>query len=281
METVLRPERLRELVRPARAAGTSIGLVPTMGALHEGHLSLVRRARAECGLLIVSVFVNPLQFGPGEDFQRYPRSPEADARLLAGAGVDILYLPEPRRMYPAGFSTSVDVAGVSEGGEGAVRPGHFRGVATVVAKLFLQAQPDAAYFGRKDLQQTAVVQRMIEDMDFPVRLVIGEIVREPDGLALSSRNVYLSAPERQTAAALPRALFQARAQALGGERDPETLQRATRSALEAAGLLVDYVAIVDPATMRPVERVARGHALTAAVRVGKTRLLDNVVLLEE
>ena len=281
MEKVTGVGRLRELVRQSRREGRSVGFVPTMGALHEGHVSLVRRARAECGLVVVSIFVNPLQFAAGEDLQRYPRSPEEDARLLADAGADILYLPDAGQMYPPAFSTSVDVGGVSEGGEGAVRPGHFRGVATVVAKLFQQVDPDVAYFGRKDLQQVAVVSRMVRDLDIPVRLVVGAIVRDADGLALSSRNVYLSSEERLRAAALPRALFEAQTRASKGERDSGVIENGCRADLERAGLRVDYVEIVDPATMRHCERIERGNALTAAVRVGKTRLIDNVLLLEE
>ena len=281
MEKVTGVGRLRELVRQSRREGRSVGFVPTMGALHEGHVSLVRRARAECGLVVVSIFVNPLQFAAGEDLQRYPRSPEEDARLLADAGADILYLPDAGQMYPPAFSTSVDVGGVSEAGEGAVRPGHFRGVATVVAKLFQQVDPDVAYFGRKDLQQVAVVSRMVRDLDIPVRLVVGAIVRDADGLALSSRNVYLSSEERLRAAALPRALFEAQRRASKGERDSGVIENGCRADLERAGLRVDYVEIVDPATMRHCERIERGNALTAAVRVGKTRLIDNVLLLEE
>ena len=280
MEQVTGVGRLRDLVRQGRRDGRSVGFVPTMGALHEGHVSLVRRARAECGLVVVSIFVNPLQFAPGEDFQRYPRSPEKDARLLAEAGADIVYFPEAGEIYPTGFSTSIEVDGVSQGGEGAVRPGHFRGVATVVAKLFHQVDPDAAYFGRKDLQQVAVVSRMVRDLDFSVRIVVGEIVRDADGLALSSRNAYLSSEERLRAAALPRALFEAQRRASEGERDSGVIEQGCRAHLETAGLHVDYVEIVDPATMRRSERIDPGHALTAAVRVGKTRLIDNVLLLE-
>ena len=230
---------LRRHVGQARASGKSIGLVPTMGALHEGHLSLIRRARAECGFTVVSIFVNPLQFGATEDLGRYPRRPEEDAAMLAREGADLLYLPEAAAMYPPDFSTAVEVRGVSEGGEGAVRPGHFRGVATVVAKLFLQVSPDAAYFGRKDLQQVAVIRRMTRDLDFPLRLVVAETVREPDLLALSSRNAYLSPEERRQAALFPKALFAARDRVSAGEADAGRLGRDTRAALEGAGFAVD------------------------------------------
>jgi pantoate--beta-alanine ligase len=272
---------LREVVGRARAARKSIGLVPTMGALHEGHLSLARRARRECGFTVVSIFVNPLQFGASEDLARYPRRPEEDAAMLADEGVDLLFRPDAAAMYPPDFSTEVDVRGVSDGGEGAVRPGHFRGVATVVAKLFLQVAPDVAYFGRKDLQQFAVIRRMTRDLDFPLRLVVGETVREPDGLALSSRNAYLSPEERKLAALFPKALFAARDRAGAGETDARRLGNATRAELERAGFAVDYAEVVDPESMRPLDRVTPGAALAAAVRVGKTRLIDNVSLLEE
>jgi pantoate--beta-alanine ligase len=269
---------LRDAVREARASGKTIGFVPTMGALHEGHFSLVRQARAETGLVVVSIFVNPLQFGPGEDLARYPRKESADAAALEREGTDLAYLPDPAAIYPPGFSTAVEVSGVTEGGEGAARPGHFRGVATVVAKLFLQVSPDVAFFGRKDLQQVAVVRKMIRDLDFPIRLVVGETVRESDGLALSSRNAYLSPQERRTAAALPRALFAARDAASGGERNAALLAGRVRRDLEAASIRIDYVDVVDPATMQPVPEAVSGTALAAAIRVGKTRLIDNVLV---
>jgi pantoate--beta-alanine ligase len=270
---------LRGHVAGVRDSGRSIAFVPTMGALHEGHLSLVRRAKAEAGFVVVSIFVNPLQFAPQEDLSRYPRSPEKDAALLESAGADLLYLPDERSFYGKDFSTAVEVSGVSEGGEGEVRKGHFRGVATVVAKLFLQVSPDVAVFGRKDLQQVAVVRRMIRDLDFPIRLVVGDTIRDADGLALSSRNAYLTPEERRQAAALPRALLAARELAANGAGDPNLLERVTRDALEDAGFEVDYVQVVEPQTMRRLERLAPGATIAAAVRVGKTRLIDNVPLL--
>lgn len=281
MKTVKEVAPLRVLVREARAGGKSIGFVPTMGALHEGHLSLVRRARKTCGYVVVSIFVNPLQFAPGEDLSRYPRREREDAALLELEGVDLLFLPDAGELYPPGFSTSVEVAHVSEGGEGAARPGHFRGVATVVAKLFLQVQPDFAFFGRKDLQQVAVIRQMTRDLDFPISFEVGDTVREADGLALSSRNAYLSREERQLAAAFPAALFSARGRAAAGERDVERLESQTRRDLEAAGLAVDYVEVVRPDTMSQPPEIEPGSALCAAIRVGKTRLIDNVTLLEE
>lgn len=240
----------------------------------------MRQARESCGFTVVSIFVNPMQFGPGEDFQRYPRRPEKDASLCERAGVDLLYLPDAREFYPRDFSTAVEVADVSEGGEGAVRPGHFRGVATAVAKLFLQVGPDRAFFGIKDLQQVAVVRRLIRDLDFPIQLVVGDTARDADGLAFSSRNAYLSPEDRKLAAGLPRALFATRDRARRGERDPGSLERHARAELEGAGLAVDYVEVVDAATMRRPPRVEPGAALAAAVRFGKTRLIDNVFLLE-
>lgn len=278
MRTVRDVVELRDLVRAARDRGKTVGFVPTMGALHEGHFSLVRLARGETGFVVVSIFVNPLQFAPGEDLARYPRREAQDAAELEREGVDVVYLPEPASMYPPGFSTAIDVAGVSEGGEGAARPGHLRGVATVVSKLFLQVAPDVAVFGRKDLQQVAVVRRMIRDLDFPIRLVVGETVREPDGLALSSRNTYLSEEDRRIAAAFPRTLFAARDAAGRGEREASLLAGRVRRELEAAGLAVDYVDVVDPGTMEPVANALSGTALAAAVRVGKTRLIDNVLV---
>jgi pantoate--beta-alanine ligase len=280
VEQVGELSRLRDRVAAARARGLTIGLVPTMGALHEGHLSLVRQARSSCGFVVASIFVNPKQFAPGEDFERYPRSPEKDAALCAAAGMDLLYTPEAPDFYADGFATSILVEGVIEGGEGAVRPGHFPGVAMAVAKLFLRVQPDKAFFGRKDLQQVAVVRRMVRDLDFPIEIVVGETVRDVDGLALSSRNAYLSADERLLALALPKALFAARAQVEQGERDPGSLEKAVRQDLEKAGLAVDYADVVDSVTMRRPARVEAGTALAAAVRVGKTRLIDNVLLLE-
>jgi pantoate--beta-alanine ligase len=278
MKTVSELSDLRKLVRDARAEGKTIGFVATMGALHEGHLSLVRLSRKSCGFTVVSIFVNPLQFAPGEDLERYPRKPREDAEQLEREGVDLLYAPDAKDFYPPDFSTSVEVAKVSEGGEGAVRPGHFRGVATVVMKLFLQIAPDVAFFGRKDLQQVAVVRRMARDLDFPISIEVGDIVREKDGLALSSRNVYLSAEERRLASRLPAALFAARDRAASGERDVGRLERETRHDLEAAGLAVDYVELVHPQTMARPASVEPGSALSAAVRVGKTRLIDNVLL---
>ena len=271
---------LRSAVGRARAAGEPVAFVPTMGALHEGHLSLARLAKRHAPFVVVSIFVNPLQFGAHEDLARYPRREADDGVLLAREGVDVLYVPDPARFYPPDFSTRVEVGGVSEGGEGARRPGHLTGVATVVARLFMQVLPDVAVFGRKDLQQVAVVRRMIRDLDFPIRLVVGETVREPDGLALSSRNAYLSPEERRRATDLSRSLFAARARAEHGERDARILEVDVLRQLDAAGLDVDYVEAVDAETMTRSAEVRPGVALAAAVRLGKTRLIDNVILLD-
>lgn len=280
MITVTTLSELRSAVGQARKAGKQVAFVPTMGALHEGHLSLVRLARRHAPFVVVSIFVNPLQFGPHEDFSRYPRKPDEDARMLEKEGADVVYVPEPERFYTDGFATRVEVARASEGGEGARRPGHFQGVATVVAKLLLQVLPDVVIFGRKDLQQVAVVRRLIRDLDFPIRLVVGETMREADGLALSSRNAYLSEEERRRATDLSRTLFAARARAEHGEIDALRLEEEARRQLEAAGLAVDYVEAVDAETMERVETVRAGTALAAAVRLGKTRLIDNVFLLD-
>lgn len=280
MRTVRDVPTLRELVAQARMAARPVAFVPTMGAIHEGHLSLVRLARREGGLTVASIFVNPLQFSPGEDLSRYPRREKEDAELLEREGLDVLYVPTEASLYPPDFSTIVDVAAVSEGGEGAIRPGHFRGVATVVLKLFLRVLPDVAVFGRKDLQQTAVVRRMIRDLDLPIRLLIGEIVREPDGLAMSSRNAYLSPEDRRRAPDLARTLMAAGARAVHGARDARRLEEEALRQLEAARFQIDYVEAVDPLTMRRSTEVRPGVCLAAAVRLGGTRLIDNVYLLD-
>ncbi|MCC7139635.1 MAG: pantoate--beta-alanine ligase [Planctomycetes bacterium] len=260
----------------AAVAGT-VGFVPTMGALHEGHAALARRARAECDATLVSIFVNPTQFGPNEDFARYPRTLEADLDLLARVGVDAVYAPSVEDLYPTGSSTRVEVAGPSGGYEGAARPGHFSGVATVVAKLLLRARPDRAYFGRKDAQQVAVVRRLHRDLDLPGRVVVAPTVRDVDGLALSSRNRYLSADERARALALPRALGAARAAAAAGERRVSALVGVAGSVLaQAPGVVPSYVDVVDPDAFAPLAELGEAPALmVATVKVGTTRLLDN------
>ena len=254
-----------------RREGKSIGLVPTMGALHAGHMSLVEAARRENDVVIVSVFVNPIQFGPGEDFARYPRDHDRDARMLEAAEVDAIYRPSTETMYPAGASTRVLVGEVSEPLEGAARPGHFEGVATVVTKLFAAVEPDRAYFGQKDAQQVAVVRRLTADLDLGVDIRVGPIVRERDGLALSSRNLYLNPDERAAAAGLSAALREASQTYASGERDPALLRAVLLARLNAEPLVnVDYAEVVDPATFRKP-----GSLAVIAARIGKTRLIDN------
>jgi len=270
-------------LRKARAALSSpFGLVPTMGALHEGHLSLVRRARAECDGVGVSIFVNPTQFGPDEDLSAYPRTLEADLTLLESEGVDLVWTPTPEIVYPPGFQTYLTVEHVTKPLEGEHRPGHFRGVATVVAKLFNAFTPDRAYFGQKDAQQVVVIKRMVEDLNFPLQIVVCPSVREPDGLALSSRNGYLNPEERRTATVLYRALSSARDAFEAGERDAGRL-RARMSSTIAQELLAieEYVSAADTETLAELAWVHNGALLSLAVRIGETRLIDNVLLPEE
>jgi len=279
IEVVTTVAEVRERVSAARRAGLGVGLVPTMGAFHEGHLSLIRRARADGGLVVVSLFVNPTQFGPGEDFEWYPRDYAKDTSLAEAAGADVLFAPKVAEVYPDGFATYVDVEGLSETLEGAARPGHFRGVATVVNKLFQMVGPDRAYFGLKDFQQLRVVERMTRDLNMPVALVPMPIVREPDGLALSSRNVYLSAQERRAAPALARALREAEQSVASGERNPAALADRAAATIRAEPLAqLDYAVVVDADTLAPITRLDRPGVLLLAVRFGRTRLIDNVVL---
>lgn len=263
----------------ARQAG-AVGIVPTMGALHAGHAALVRRARAECDAVLATIFVNPLQFGPSEDFARYPRTFEADLEVLAQAGADAVYVPTPDDLYPQGFSSYVVPEGPALGLEGERRPGHFRGVATVVLKLLLRARAHRAWLGRKDAQQAAVVQRMVRDLDLPVQVVVAPTVKDDDGLALSSRNRYLAPQERERARELPRTLDALQAAAAAGEHDVVALAARGRERLEAAGLGVDYLSVVDPASFAPQARLGTEPVLAVAtVRCGSTRLLDNRWLL--
>lgn len=275
IRTIRELAALREAVAGWRAEGARVALVPTMGALHAGHMALVEQARRPGTRVIASIFVNPKQFGPNEDLSRYPRKEMADLRMLGEAGCDAAWLPPVEVMYPAGFATVVSVAGVSEGFDGAARPGHFDGVATVVAKLFNQVAPDAAYFGEKDFQQLAVIRRMVLDLDMAVEIVGVPTQREDDGLALSSRNVYLDADERQRAVALPRALGVA-ARAIGRGDDAAAALGEAHQALIAAGFAVDYVALADAETLAPDPAPGRPRRLLAAARLGSTRLIDNV-----
>lgn len=283
-----------EMAARCRAAARPLGLVPTMGALHAGHLSLTQRARADNATLAVSIFVNPAQFGPNEDFARYPRTMARDLELLEQQGADLVFAPPPDEIYPAGFDTWVEPGAVADGMEGAARPGHFRGVATVVAKLFTITRPDHAYFGQKDGQQVAVIRKLNADLNLGVNVITMPTIREPDGLALSSRNAYLTPAQRAAAPAIYRALQAAQAQWAAGERDAAQLRAAAMAVLQAEPLLesVDYVGIVDADTMAAVESAAGdgdgnrdgdgGHGrrvmVATAVRLGAVRLIDNVVL---
>jgi len=270
---------MKEQARQARAESRIIGLVPTMGALHAGHLSLVERARRECSPVIASIFVNPKQFGPNEDFSKYPRTFESDSEKLEHAGVDFLFAPEPREIYPEGFATYVNVDGLSEKLEGRSRPGHFRGVTTVVMKLLQIVQPNFAYFGRKDAQQSRLILQMARDLNLDSEIVVCPPVREPDGLALSSRNVYLSPDEREAATVLHRALDAARNELAAGVRDALQLQAVLQRTLGAEPhARVDYAEIADAESFEPVVRVSRPCYVLLAVLIGKTRLIDNLYI---
>ena len=275
MQIIRETAGLRAAVAAFRADGHRIALVPTMGALHAGHLALVEAARRPGTRVVGSIFVNPRQFGAGEDLSRYPRREAADARLLTEAGCDLLWAPDAATMYPAGFATVVSVMGISEPLEGLARAGHFDGVATVVAKLFNQVAPDCAYFGEKDYQQLAVVRRMVADLDIATEIVGVPTQRDDDGLALSSRNIYLLPDERDKAVALPRALGVA-ARAITRGDDPARAVGDARASLEAAGFAVDYVALVDAETLDESTAADRPRRLLAAARLGTTRLIDNV-----
>lgn len=270
---------LNDLRQARTALPGSFGLVPTMGALHEGHLSLVRRAKAECDHVGVSIFVNPTQFGPSEDLSRYPRDLDRDLKLLEPLGVDVVWTPTPEVVYPPKFQTWVNVENVSTPLEGKQRPGHFRGVATVVAKLFNAFTPDKAYFGQKDAQQVVVIKRMVQDLNFPLEIVVCPTVREPDGLAMSSRNVYLNPDERRAATVLYRALSAAKKEFDAGQRDAELLRSILSSTVAAEPLArEEYVSAADPDTLAELERIENQALLSLAVRIGKPRLIDNFIL---
>jgi len=268
---------MQEAGRLARAENKIVGLVPTMGALHAGHLALVERARRECSHVVTSIFVNPTQFGPKEDLAKYPRTFEADSQKLAEAGVDAIFAPQPAEVYPPGFRTYVNVEGLSDRLEGRSRPGHFRGVATVVLKLFEICQPTYAYFGRKDAQQVRIISQMVRDLNLDVEIVVCPIVRETDGLALSSRNAYLNAEERKAALVLSRALTSARDELESGIRDTLALQTTMQRIFAAEPrAALDYAEIVDADTFEPVTRISRPAYVLIAAFVGKTRLIDNL-----
>jgi pantoate--beta-alanine ligase len=279
MRTVRSVAELREVLAPARREGRAIGLVPTMGALHDGHLSLVHHARERCGVVVVSVFVNPAQFNERSDLERYPRDERRDAKVAAAAGADVLFAPSVEEVYPAGFATTVEVLGVTERLEGAARGGaHFRGVSTVVTKLLCMALPDVAYFGQKDAQQVVVIRRLARDLNLPVRIEALPTVRERDGLAMSSRNALLSADERARALALPAALDAARALAATGERSASRLLDAARAALRPFDVEPEYLELVEPETLEPLDTLTHEALLAIAARIGEVRLIDNALL---
>lgn len=276
---------IKEFRQRINRAKRPVGLVPTMGALHEGHLSLVRRARVDSATVVATIFVNPAQFAPTEDLTRYPRDLDADLKLLEDNGVDVAFCPATDEVYPPGFVTTIEVGGPALPLEGEARPDHFRGVATVVTKLLLMSAPDVAYFGQKDAQQAAVIKRLVADLDIPVRMEVCPTVREPDGVAMSSRNAYLSPEQRAAAPVIHRALSVAQARYKSGERRRQALERACRETLEAEPLVegIDYVAVVDPGTFTQAAGAldAQPVTLVVAVHIGGTRLIDNVVLKPE
>lgn len=273
-------EELRAAVSEARRAGKTVGLAPTMGALHEGHLSLVRAAGVKCGYTVVSIFVNPTQFGPGEDLEAYPRTLDADLAALAECGADLVFAPATEAVYGPDHATWVDVGGVAEPLEGKHRPGHFRGVATVVLKLFNMVGADVAFFGQKDYQQAQVIRQMVRDLNVPIEIQVCPIVREPDGLAMSSRNVYLSREARRRAVVLWKSLCLAADRVAEGERDAAKLIEAMREMiLTAVDARIDYIALIDPDTLEPVPRIAGPTVAALAVRIENTRLIDNQLLL--
>ena len=273
VRTVAEMKQLRKQV------AEPVGLVPTMGALHEGHIELVRRARAECRTTVTSIFVNPTQFLPDEDLKAYPYVPDQDTRMLEAVGNDIVFMPPEKEVYPPGFNTWVEVKGVTDRLEGASRPGHFRGVATVVNKLFNAVQPTKAYFGQKDAQQVIVVKKMVADLNMNLEIVVVPTVREPDGLALSSRNVYLNAEHRKAAPVLYKSLMLAHELFWKGEKDAESIRQQMIALIQKESLAtIDYVSIADPETLEEMDIIRPGALASLAVKVGKNRLIDNLIL---
>jgi pantoate--beta-alanine ligase len=278
MRTIRTIAALRDHLRLERSADRTIGLVPTMGAFHAGHASLMERARRETDVVVVSLFVNPAQFGPGEDLAAYPRDEQRDAGVAEAAGVDVLFAPPVEEVYPASFQTTVTVGELAEPLEGARRPGHFDGVATVVVKLLNMVQPDVAFFGQKDAQQALVVRRVVGDLDIPTRIEVCPTVREPDGLAMSSRNAYLAPAERQRAVALRRALDAAEQAVAAGERDAGAVATAAQGAMEPFGVEPEYLALVSSDSLQPVDRIDGEILVALAARVGPARLIDNTLI---
>jgi pantoate--beta-alanine ligase len=280
MQIITTISEMQSLAESLRKQGRSIGFVPTMGFLHEGHLSLMRQARQECETVVVSIFVNPTQFGPHEDFERYPRDEKGDREKCESAGVDILFMPSAAEMYPEKPSVFVAVEGIADILEGAARPGHFRGVATVVSKLFHIVKPHTAYFGQKDYQQCAVIRRMVKGLNLDVKIAMLPTVREQDGLALSSRNSYLTPEERRAAAAIYRALTAAEKLVRSGVREPEKLKNKMQAVLrEERGVSIDYCEVADPESLVPCEVVQKSVVILVAVRLGRARLIDNILVL--
>jgi pantoate--beta-alanine ligase len=279
MLTITSATEMTALSREVRRAGKRLGFVPTMGALHPGHISLVRTARAQSDVVVASIFVNPKQFGPNEDFAKYPRSLESDSAKLSCENTDYLFQPSVEEMYPTGATAWVTVEGITDKLDGRSRPGHFRGVTTVVAKLFNIVQPDLAFFGQKDAAQAAIVRKMVRDLNFDVEIVVCPVVREPDGLAMSSRNVYLSAAERKQATVLYRALMRVQMLADQGESDSARLAAAGQQVMsEEPSVRLDYFEIVNPDTLDPVASTSGGALVAVAAHVGSTRLIDNILL---
>jgi len=279
MQVAKTVREVRAWMKLARVDGKTVGFVPTMGYFHEGHLNLMRRAKAECDLCVVSLFVNPTQFGPSEDFQRYPRDFARDAAMAESVGVDLLFAPEVEEMYPEGYQTYVEVTEITRRLEGAARPGHFRGVATVCTKLFNIVQADRAYFGKKDYQQLKVIQRMVRDLNIPIDIVPCETVREPDGLAMSSRNVYLKPDERRAATVLYRALCVGRDAILAGERNGKRVQELVETVIASEPLVKpEYVDVADAESLDPLEELRGEVLISLAARVGVARLIDNVTV---
>jgi pantoate--beta-alanine ligase len=279
MERITSAAEMTSVSKQARRAGRGVGFVPTMGALHAGHFSLVRAARSQSDVVVASIFVNPKQFGPNEDFAKYPRSLESDAKMLAAEKTDVLFCPSVEEMYPAGATAWVEVEGISDKLDGRSRPGHFRGVTTVVAKLFNIVLPDLAFFGQKDAAQAAIIRKMVRDLNFDVQIVVCPIVRESDGLAMSSRNAYLTAPERRWATVLYRSLQRVQALAADGERDAGRLASAGKQVIsEEPAACLDYFEVISPDTLDPVADVSQGALVAVAAYVGSTRLIDNILL---
>ena len=270
---------IRRLLGTARQAKQTIGLVPTLGALHDGHMSLIEQARKETEYVVVSIFLNPTQFGPGEDLNKYPKQDQRDLDLCQNAEVDAVFMPGTEQMYPEGYCTIVKVKGLSEKLCGASRPGHFDGVCTIVAKLFNIIGPDVAYFGQKDAQQALIIQRMVQDLDMPIEIRVRPTVREPNGLAMSSRNAYLSESQRNRAGCLYQGLLKGKQLIRSGERNPEHVIKALKEVINGAGPSeIDYVAVVDPQTLEPATQASRTWLLAVAVRIGPARLIDNILV---